>query len=339
MTTHHFLLTALLAAGMVQPAAAQLTKTDEMKNNLTVEVADSAAWRYGGTINLGINQGFLHNWAAGGEVVSFTINGVCNLNASRLKQNTIWANNLDMSYGLFYALSNAFIPRKLDDRIDFTSRYGVRIRQGKPLYAAALVNFRSQFTEGYDYSQEGWRKMPTSRFLSPAYITAALGLEYHEGTRVSLFLSPAAARITMADRQFTTRRPQGDFGVPYGETHRYELGAYASFRFFTSNAKKTLSYQTRLDLYSNYLAKDTKDDAGMVEKRDNPGNIDILWDNTVSLKTSERFGVILTLTAIYDNDLPYDYKKPAPGQQDDPGKGLGWVQLKQNLSFGFTYKL
>src|SRR5690606_15254523 len=126
--------------------------------------------------------------------------------------------------------------------------------------------------------------------------------------------SPLAARFTFADSYYTLMKPEGAFGIANGATSRFELGAYFSGRYQTEIEKKFL-FRTRLDLYSNYLAKDKKDDAGNVVKKDNPGNIDILWDNFLSYKFNKYLGVTVGLTAIYDNDLPYSetYTDPDTG--------------------------
>lgn len=64
----------------------------------------------------------LENWSAGGERLSFAANGQLNAFLARIKSNTIFENTLDLYYGLNYVASNHFVPRKLDDRIDFSSR-------------------------------------------------------------------------------------------------------------------------------------------------------------------------------------------------------------------------
>ena len=47
---------------------AQIDQTDEWKKSLSTENKDTVAWVRGGVFSLGLNEGFLHNWAAGGEV-------------------------------------------------------------------------------------------------------------------------------------------------------------------------------------------------------------------------------------------------------------------------------
>ena len=321
---------------------AQLKNTDEFKKKMTIETRDTVAWLHGGVAYLCINQAFLHNWAAGGEVLSLTINGTFSGYLNRIYHRHIWSNNLDMTYSLLYAFSNHFVPRKIDDRFDFTSKYGYQLDQKGKLFFSGLMNFRTQFSKGYDYNQPNWQSKPTSDAFSPAYLTYALGIEYREGTKYSLFLSPIAARLIFADKLYTSMSPAGAFGIENGKTSRFELGAYFSGRYQTEINKKLL-YRTRLDLYSNYLAKDVKDATGTVVKQDNPGNIDILWDNFFSYKLNKFMGVTIGLTAIYDNDLPYQdsYVDASSGntvKKNEPGTGFGWWQIKQALSLGLEYR-
>ena len=319
----------------------QLEKTDDWKKSLSTQGKDTVAWVKGGVINIGFNQGFLHNWAAGGEVGSVTVNGQFSGYVNRIIHHQIWTNNLDMTYGLFYAYSNNFIPRKIDDRIDFTSKFGTRITR-KHFYLAGLFNFKSQFTKGFDYSIPNWDSFSTSKFLSPAYFTGAIGLEYRKDNNLSLFLSPLAARLTTADRIYTTLKQEGAFGIEYNKTSRFELGAYFSGRYQVEVNKKLL-FKTRVDLYANYLAKDKKDSLGVVVKKDNLGNIDILCDNFLSYKLSKYVSLTVAATFIYDNDIPFDdtYIDSKTGEvikKDEPGAGLGWWQVKQVLTIGLQYR-
>jgi len=321
---------------------AQVNKVDDVKKSLQTTNKDTVAWVHGGVFNIGANEGFLHNWAAGGEVASFTVNSIFSGHIDYLNHRDIWSNNLDMTYGLNYTYSTGFLPHKTDDRIDFTSKYGHKLDTGKNFYLTSLFNFKSQFTKGYDYTLPRWDTTSTSKFLSPAYFTIAEGMEYRRGSDISLFLSPIAGRVTLVDKFYTSQSPQGAFGVPYNKTSALQLGAYFSGRYVL-NINKNAVYKTRLDLYSNYLAKDTKDSTGKVVKKDNPGNISVLFDNLLSWKLSKYLNVTLGATFIYDNNIPYSktYIDKTTGLEvakDDPGKDLGWLQIKQVFSLGLEYK-
>lgn len=336
------MLPVVAATLLCSQAMAQLSKTDDLKKSFESNNKDTVAWIHSGSVNIGINEGFLHNWAAGGEVASMTINGLFTGNITRLYHRQVWSNSLDMTYGLFYAYSNKFVPKKTDDRIDFTSKYGVRVDTSKDFYITGLLNFKSQFTKAYDYSAPSWDTFSTSRFLSPAYTTLAVGLEYRKGSDLSLFFSPIAARMTFASTYYTNKAPEGAFGIQKGKTSRLEFGAYFSGRYIVP-VSKNITFKTRLDLYTNYLAKDTKDATGKVVKKDNPGNIDMLWDNLLLMKVSKFLNVSLGATVIYDNDIPYvgtyiDKTTGTAKSKNEPGESLGWVQLKQIFTLGFQYK-
>lgn len=333
------LLSVLTVSSLM--AGAQLSYYEELsKKNAETKNVDTVAWVYSGNLVMGINQGILHNWAAGGELASLTVNSQFNGSLVRYNNRTLWTNNLDAAYGLFYAYSNSFVPRKTDDRIDFTSKYGYKLSDSGNFYATALFNAKSQFTKGYSYDVPEWDTFSTSKFLSPLYLTFAPGIEYRKGSQISVFFSPAAARFTFVDRYYTDRDPKGAYGVENGKSMRFELGAYMSARY-VKDFNKSVTFRSRLDLYSNYLAKNQVE-AGKIIKKDNPGNIDILFDNFVAFKFYKYFSLNIGIVAIYDNDVPYSktYVDAAGVEiaKDEPMQGLGWWQIKQVMSFGFNYK-
>ena len=322
---------------------AQVSKsTDDLQKSLTVSGKDTVCWTHSGIYTIGINEGFLHNWAAGGEIAALAVNSVFHGNLTHYHHSMVWANNLDLAYGLNYAYSNGFVPRKTEDRIDFTSNFGTRIKNSKNYYLAGLFNFKSQFTKGYDYSMTGWQNNPTSDLFSPTYLTLALGLKYDKNEMFNLFLSPIAARDILSSATYTSMSAAGAFGIDSGKTSKFQLGAYFSGRM-KQQLKKNLLFTSRLDLYSNYLAKDTKDASGVVVKRDNPGNIQVFWDNLFVLKAYKSLSLTFGLTLAYDNNFPYSttYVDKTTGlivNKNQPGQNLGWVQLNQVFTFGFSYK-
>ena len=325
------LLSFVPATLFIFNANAQLKNADDIKKSLQTTNKDTIAWDYGGVLDIGANEGFLHNWAAGGELASLTANGIFSGHLDRLHNWDIWSNNLDLNYGLAYAYSTGFLPHKTDDRIDFTSKYGIRYDTSN-FYFTGLFNFKSQFTKGYNYTDSNWQKKPTSNFFTPAYFTTALGMEYRKGSDISLFLSPLAGRLTTATTYYTSQSPDGAFGVPYNKTTYYQLGAYFSGRYVINFSKKMV-FKTRLDLYSDYLAKDTKDSTGKVIKKDSPANVSLLFDNFFSWKIAKYLSITLGATFIYDNNIPYVSANP-----NLPGNGLGWLQVKQVFTLGMEYK-
>ena len=330
---------ALWALAASISASAQLNVIDEVyAQKYDNKNLDTVAWLKNVNFTLGANQGLLHNWTAGGELASLAVNSNLNANLVRYHHRHVWTNTLDANYGLFYAYSNDFIARKTDDRLDITSKYGYRISPTSNFYLTALLNVKTQFTKGYNYDLPNWRDSSTSNFLSPLYVMFSPGIEYRKGTVLSVFFSPIAFRLTHVDPYYTLQRPEGAFGVEHGKRFRTELGAYFSARV-VKDFNPNLSYRGRLDLYSNYLAKNIYEN-GVLVKKDHPGNIDIMIDNFLSYKFFKFFSANFGLTAIYDNDVPFIPVMDANGQpKKEPISGLGWWQIKQYFTLGFAYKL
>ena len=138
---------------IAQDKTVQELKTTAEKT-LAEDTTHKDGWKKGVNINLGLAQGNTSNWAAGAEKSSFSINSYVNLFANLKRGKNEWTNNLD----LFYALMNTTTQgtRKNDDRIDLYSKYTHRF---KSKWGYGVVgNFRTQFTDGFDYNKTPERK-------------------------------------------------------------------------------------------------------------------------------------------------------------------------------------
>ncbi len=131
-------------------------------------------WKRGGLMSFNLAQGSLSNWAAGGDNFSMTVNGYFNYFFYYKKDRHSWDNNMDVNMG--YVQSTSLGSRKNDDRFDFLSKYGYKVDTTGKWYLSTLFNFRSQFFDGYTYSNN----IPdfSSSFLSPAYVILSVGFDY-----------------------------------------------------------------------------------------------------------------------------------------------------------------
>src|SRR4051812_5955933 len=78
-------------------------------------------WIKGGDLGLNFSQSSFTNWAAGGEnALSLTM--YTNVFSNYKKGENAWDNSLNLAYGLLQSGTTA--PRKNEDKIDFTSKYG-----------------------------------------------------------------------------------------------------------------------------------------------------------------------------------------------------------------------
>ncbi|MFT3700899.1 MAG: DUF3078 domain-containing protein [Agriterribacter sp.] len=266
-------------------------------------------WKKGGLISLNVNQGALSNWAAGGDKSSLSIASLISLYAYYKKDKTIWDNTLDMAYGMVNTTSLG--TRKADDRFDFLSKYGYQIGK-KYWYASALVNFRTQFTNGYTYPSDG-PKVKTSNIFAPAYLYISPGFTYQRNENFSISFSPATVRWTFVNDDSLSS--VGAFGVDPGKKLRTEFGAFASVNY-KAKISESASYQGRLDLFSNYLKK--------------PQNIDVYMTNALLVKVTKLITVSLSLDMIYDDDV-----KTVDSDGNPRGAKL---QLKELMGIGLAYR-
>ena len=292
----YLLITSLFTQVKAQDGTVKQIQAESTK---AVKSIDSNGWKKSGTFILNLSQGALSNWVAGGEENTLGFNGLLNYSVNHRKGKNTWDNTFDIALGFQNATSFSKY-RKIDDRIDITSKYGYQLT--KHWYAALLFNFNSQFLEGYDYSTEPITKI--SNFLTPGKIILSPGMNYKTASRFSFFISPVALRwVLKIDEDFYN---VAKFGVDSAKKSNKEFGAYVTVTY-KADISKWATYTGRFDLYSNYLR--------------NPQNVDLLMNNLLTMKFNKFFATNLSLDLIYDDDV----KKR--------------LQVKEVLGVGLTVKL
>jgi hypothetical protein len=122
--------------------------------------------------------------------------------------------------------------------------------------------------------------------MAPGYILLGVGIDYKPTTSLSLFLSPLTARWVIV--RDTALSNKGLYGVTPGKKSAFEYGAFASINFF-KELSKSLTFKSRLDLFSNY--------------RRHPEKIDLFMSNVLNAKISKLLSATWGLDLIYDDDV------------------------------------
>ncbi|MBI3521092.1 MAG: DUF3078 domain-containing protein [Bacteroidetes bacterium] len=324
-----FLFSISLCAFVLSGVAQEETKTEAAKlqdeaDKLKALQADTVkAWKLGGVISVNGQQVSLSNWAAGGNN-SISVAGLVNVYAKYKKGKATWDNNLELGYGVIKQGNNKKWWKN-DDKIQFSSKYGHQI--SKNWYATALADFRTQFTNGYNYPNDS---IYISKFMAPAYALAALGFDYKPNSHFSAFIAPVTGKFTFV--QDDSLAKFGAFGVqkeirdPNDATvitqhylkHREEFGAYFKMQYQTK-VMENITFQTVLELFSNYLH--------------NPQNVDVNWSTLTTFKVNKFISATLATQLIYDDDVSV-----TRSSGDKKGTFGPDVQFKQVLAVGFTYK-
>jgi hypothetical protein len=269
-------------------------------------------WKAGGVFNANTTQVALSNWAGGGQN-SISIQGILGLYANHAKGKLAWDNNLDLAYGMVKQGNLDWF--KNDDRIELNSKFGYEA--SSKWYYAGLINFRTQFVEGYNKPGE---VNYISNFLAPGYTTIALGMDYKPNDNFTAFISPATIKVTIVTDELLSN--QGAFGVLPGQKVRSEFGGYIKAMYQQKKlfGNENLSFKTNVSLFTNYA--------------DDPQNIDITADAIFTAKVAKYLSVSLSAFLIYDDDINI---KLYDDNNIEIGEGPR-TQFKEVLALGFAYK-
>lgn len=276
---------------------------------------DEAYWKKGASGSLLINQVALSNWQSGGES---SLSGLLALNfyANCYFKEWRWDNRLDIRFGQQWIGDRTV---KTDDLFDLNSRLDRKLN--KNWSASAMLAFRTQFADGFE-NQDA--VVAISKLLAPAYTTFGLGFTYSPSEKFNVFLSPLTMKHTLVNDQRLA--DLGAFGVEAaeldslgnvvtpGKKSRAEIGGYLN-AIYKTPVMKNIDFQSKLDLFSNYL--------------NNPQNIDVNWENTLNMKVNTYITVQISAHLIYDDDIVFT---------DANGTGPR-TQFKQALGVGLSYKL
>ncbi len=242
-------------------------------------------WKTGGMGNATFSQIALSNWSSGGEN-SIALNGRLNTYLNYKSAKASWENTLDLAYGLVQqGIGDKGETRKSDDKIDFSSKIGRKLMNGK-WYYSGMLSFKSQMTPGYDYPNDS---VKISDFLAPAYVLLSVGFDYQPNDDFSLMISPATGKMTIVKSDFLSQ--QGVFGVKNGRHSRIEMGGYVKARI-KKNFNEKILLESKVDVFSNYI--------------ENPENLDFSWELMLNFKFNEYISADLHTNLVYDHDVEID---------------------------------
>jgi hypothetical protein len=274
-------------------------------------------WKKGGFLALNLGQSGSRNWAGGNEKFSLSFAGYLSLWAVRHAGKNIWDNSFDFGYAMVNTHSGGV--HKVDDKIDIVSKYTHDIT--RHLGVGTWGNLRSQFTNGWDYTEEKRRRI--SGFFAPAYLTFGPGIDLHTSHSFSIFISPISARwVIVANRPYSFNyqggvKPDSSnerslasyYNVNPERKVRFDVAAVVSMKFQKEICHNVM-YKTRLDIVSEYS--------------NNPGNIDWYWTNSIGMKVNKWLQVNYNFDLAYDDDVRlFGVNKTSPALQLRSLLGVG----------------
>lgn len=288
---------------------AQNTVDSAALKKLAMIDSTAAKWSRDGYFSIILNQVQQKNWVKGGES---TVSGATMLKyqINLVAPKYSWNNTFDFGFGILKqeSFSNA---RKSEDIIDVSTKLGFVAFDH--IYYSTLVNFKSQFANGYAYPNDS---VIVSKFFSPAYMIFSVGIDWKPDETFSLYISPITGKHTyVLDDSLAAK---GTYtGIP-GETFKADFGAY-----FKASIKRDIwenvTLISNLSLFNNYTDK----------VQSNRANIDVDWNSSVVMKINKFLNATIFLHTIYDHDIDVDPKI------DGTQRAL---QIKEAFGLGISFK-
>ena len=217
----------------------------------------------------------------------------------------------------------------------------------------SILNFRSQFVNGYKSRSEQEKKHLKSKFMTPGYLDISLGITYKSPQKkfpITVNMSPLALNATFAESDWIRMRQVDGDGkeikpaYPYGiedpeKTSKYEGGSSVEIGFDRTFGKTgylryittifsfygwitDIGQKNKISDYSEYrIAYDDWVEKGsdIKTKPRLPIHPIVRWENTIDIKATKYLSTSLSFQLYYNRAQNLD------------------VQTRTLLSVGLTY--
>lgn len=265
---------------------------------------EKGAWLAGGKASLTMSQTSYSNWAAGGQnSISGVLAGAVWLKHTHKKLS--WENNLELAYGTLYQYKESD-RRKTDDKVDYSAKLGYVA--SKSWNYTILLQFKTQLDRGYKSYPIEDKQSYTSMFMSPAYLTFSIGMDYKPNNELSVYLSPLSLRNTFVLDD--TLASKGAYGVAPGSHILSEYGAMVRATYNKTFFEK-VQVTSKVELFSNL--------------EHNPQNINVNVEVDIGIKTTSWLTTRLYTQLLYDDKIRVS-------EEEGPA-----LQVKEVLGVGLSY--
>jgi len=273
-------------------------------------------WRLGGDGTVGFTQTYLNNWKKGGQsALSLLIVLKGSANYSRPDGKIKWENSGEIRNGWIRPGGEESELQKNDDKLEFTSRFGVSAF--KKWYYSAELNYETQFFRGYKYPTSA-NPTPISAFMSPAKTFFKVGFNYNPNNNFSLLLSPLTLK-NMYVRD-TALIDQTNFNIPPDRKGTWEPGLNADLGY-KRKISDDISYETKYKMFINYKYPFSR--------------LDVNWENLLIMRLTDYINMRMMVHMIYDSDVKF----PVYDRNDVKIGEKPKLQLKQLITVGFSYTI
>lgn len=261
-------------------------------------------WNFKGDYYLQFLQNYVSgNWYKGGEKnYSMLASVVFEANYNN-KQKVRWDNKLEIKVGLQTSSSDTVHSVKTNtDMLRYTSRLGLQATKKWYYTMQGVVN--TQMFRNYGNNS----KTVLGDFMSPLTFNLSIGMDYKPSwfkgkLTGNIHLAPLAYNLKFVDRKALNTR----YGI---EADKQALNDFGSQFTIDMGWKfsEMIRWNTRLNAYTTYE------------------RTEIEWENTFNFKLNKFISSMLYIYPRFDDARKRD-------------KDYGYFQLKEYISFGFSYSM
>ena len=288
-----------------RPSVLKLFKSESMRyvkpEDAEVVIHKPNWWVTGGSGSIQFSQSHISkNWYNGGEGTHSLLGNLQLYANYNDREKWQWENLLDAKLGYISAPSDQYHNYLVNnDQLRIASKVGLRAISH--WYYTLHTEFKTQFCNGY-----GANSMTlNAAFLSPAYWTSGLGMDYKlnkEKVTLSVLLAP----ITYTMKIVTN--PDVDevsLGLKEGATTAHDFGSQVQANL-TWKAFSFLSVTSRFDYLTSYKT------------------VRIEWENTFNFILNRYLSAKLYVYGRFDDGVA-------------PAENGSYFQINENLGFGLNY--
>lgn len=305
----------LIAEGEQIRLASKEVKRAEFQRRDTIKIVVQPLWLFDNSFHLNFAQhSFSPYWKAGG-ISSVAVGFKIFLAAKYQKEKTDWQNSIDFLYGIVRQGKHKF--NKNVDQLEFNSKYNVYYSERWNF--STLVNFRSSMHNNYKINTDGSRGDYIGGFLSPAFANIGTGVDYKiQRPYLNIYYSPVNTKIThVADRNLASQYLPVGFE---GQRTRIELGSFMKMEF-KMEVLKNVFVHSKADFFTNHIQ-------GF-------GNIDVNWENVITLKVNDYLSANFFTQLIYDDDIKFEI---ADAEGLPTGKQGPRTQFRESFNVGLMHR-
>lgn len=345
-----FASVAAVAQELTEAQKAALDAANAINNTKVAEKAKKPNyWTKSVDFDLGLNQAWMSNWTAGGYPTISLAAGIDG-KATYEHERALWANRLQLNYGLMWSADKVNLIQSSNDRIYLESKYDYKMSSKSKFAYSAALDFRTQFAPSLDnFVQDSetkkWSGDLKSSFFAPAYINVSLGVDWKPKDWFNMSLSPLTGGVTVVGRKDDGLRKSYGMPLVAGTEDQYKSAKWMLGAQLKANVDLKVNdwfhYETQVVLFGNYFGKVTEKtvsgtgDEVFVGKTNDIMRLN--WDNKISFNVAKYFKVALQTWLIYDPSV-YFVKKGKDLKTIEDVR-FAPVQFKEYFSINFTYTL